>query len=65
MLISLITVKGYIKNSDKLYYKDREYKILNKVYQKNVIYEGYFQIKILDDNWVILHRRVITKEIKI
>lgn len=65
MLISLITVKGCIKNSDKLYCEDKEYKILNRVYQKNIVYEGYFQIKKLDNNWVMLNRLVITKETKI
>lgn len=66
MLISLITVKGCIKNSDKLYCEDgREFNVLNKVYQSNIVYEGYFQIKILEKGWVMLNRLVITKETEI
>lgn len=53
-----VTFKGYIKNN-VLHLYNKCYEILNPVYPRSVVYEGFYLVHIVDD-WVVVKREIHT-----
>lgn len=57
------TVKGMLKNSNKIFSETGEVlKVANIFIPRNVVYEGYFLIKMLDEKWCKIIRKVVVNQ---